>query len=74
MDEAKIAGKRERIGSELLKGLFKEGKLCAFTKEGFRELPRFRTGLFMKILEKAAILRTREGATIEIPPDLRDCP
>jgi radical SAM superfamily enzyme YgiQ (UPF0313 family) len=74
MDEAEIAGKRERIGSELLKGLFKEGKLCAFTKEGFRELPRFRTGLFMKILKKAAMLRTREGATIEIPPDLRDCP
>jgi radical SAM superfamily enzyme YgiQ (UPF0313 family) len=60
------AGKREQMGLELLRRLFRKGRLYAGTRSGFRELPRFKTNLFWRILKKAGSVRTRKGLIIDL--------
>jgi radical SAM superfamily enzyme YgiQ (UPF0313 family) len=60
------AGKREQMGLELLRRLFRKGRLYAGTRSGFRELSRFKTDLFWGILKKAGSVRTRKGLIIDL--------
>jgi radical SAM superfamily enzyme YgiQ (UPF0313 family) len=62
----RATGERDRLGFDLLTRLFEEGRLHAATRSGFKELPRFKTDLFLKILKKAGSIRTRRGVTIDV--------
>jgi radical SAM superfamily enzyme YgiQ (UPF0313 family) len=62
----RATGEREQLGFELLRRLFKEGRLYAATRSGFKELPRFKTNLFLRTLKKAGFVRTRQGVMIDL--------
>jgi len=63
---AQHKGSREKIGAELLEKLFTEKCLYASTRKGLKPLPRFRTGLFFRVLEKKARLCTTRGQRITL--------
>jgi radical SAM superfamily enzyme YgiQ (UPF0313 family) len=65
---AEEKGPRDKIGAELLQKLFHERCLYAASREGLEPLPRFRTELFFRVLEKAGTLQTTQGIVIELPP------
>jgi radical SAM superfamily enzyme YgiQ (UPF0313 family) len=66
MNMLRAKGKRERLGCELLRRLFEEERLHAATRSGFKELSRFKTGLFLRIFKKAGFIRTRQGVMIDV--------
>ncbi|MCF8050738.1 MAG: B12-binding domain-containing radical SAM protein [Desulfobacterales bacterium] len=56
--------KRGRTGADLLTRLLEENQLYAAISQGLKPLPRFRTGLFRKVLNETNTVGTMEGREI----------
>jgi radical SAM superfamily enzyme YgiQ (UPF0313 family) len=61
---------RDRLGAEILRKLFQEKVLYAFTLNGFQKLEKFKYDLFEKIWTQLGFIRTRSGGKIDIPKNL----
>ena len=64
LETARNQGKRSAIGVDLFQKLLSEGRLYAFTKDGFQLLPRFKTDLFFNFWERLELIHTQEGNVI----------
>jgi radical SAM superfamily enzyme YgiQ (UPF0313 family) len=63
---AREEGKRSALGAEIFEALFKEKRLYAATKKGFKVLPRFQGKLFFDFWSRLSYVRTQEGKTIRL--------
>jgi radical SAM superfamily enzyme YgiQ (UPF0313 family) len=65
-DALQFAGenKRGRTGADLLTRLLAENRLYAATSQGLKPLPRFRAGIFLRVLNETKTLRTLQGYDI----------
>ena len=64
--QAREEGKRPARGAAIFEALFKERRLYAATKEGFKVLPRFQSKLFFNFWSRLSHIRTQEGKIIRL--------
>ncbi|WP_372368943.1 radical SAM protein [Candidatus Uabimicrobium sp. HlEnr_7] len=64
--QASQIGRREKIGYEILNRLFSEKKLYAYTKQGYKELTKFKATLFFDIWQNLGYIATQNNAQINI--------
>lgn len=64
MEIARQAGGRSAMGAEILERLFREKRLFARTKEGFKPLPRFKAPLFFHAWRQIEFIKTLEGKKV----------
>jgi radical SAM superfamily enzyme YgiQ (UPF0313 family) len=64
--EADHAGRREKLGAQILRNLLEERRLYAATKGGLELLPRFRADIFLKVWMKSKSVRAQVGTLIDL--------
>ena len=69
LSQAEHGGNREKLGAQVLRRLLDERRLFAATKGGLEPLPRFKADIFLKVWTKSKMVRTQDGAWI----NLSDC-
>jgi radical SAM superfamily enzyme YgiQ (UPF0313 family) len=62
---ARKGGKRPALGADLFERIFAESRLYAATKEGYRILPRFKSGVFFDLWSRLDHIKTQEGKIIK---------
>ncbi|BBM82911.1 B12-binding domain-containing radical SAM protein [Candidatus Uabimicrobium amorphum] len=59
-------GGRDKIGSDILQKLFCEKKLYAYTKKGYKELPKFKSTLFFDVWQNLEYIATQNNTRINL--------
>lgn len=59
-------GGRDKIGSDILRKLFAEKKLYAYTKQGYKELTKFKSVLFFDVWQNLEYITTQSNMRIDI--------
>jgi radical SAM superfamily enzyme YgiQ (UPF0313 family) len=67
---AEQAGRRVKLGAQILRRLLDERRLSAATKGGLEPLPRFKADIFLKVWTKSQIVRTQAGSQINLSVDV----
>jgi radical SAM superfamily enzyme YgiQ (UPF0313 family) len=63
---ARILGRRQALGADLLERLLAEGRLWAATPQGLRPLPRFKATLFRAAWNRIGFITTQGGRRIDL--------
>lgn len=66
LDENETYGKKNEIGAELIRRLFKDKVLYAMTKDGEKPLSKFQVELFFRVWEKMRNIVEQDGTIIEV--------